>query len=632
MPAEANLRGAFLPAGGPIAPRLSHIEVERTASAAVAGQAAGSVVTVSAAGRRLGSFSSSKLFILFLVLCSFVLVLILYNWQRKRNFEEYNRFMDALKKKSPLLHRILSGIFSCLAFLIRGFVDILVRIWRPMYKYMDQIGEKRCPVRWEQMKRCTQHLLGACFYASARAVHAADNAADAEVVGRMKRGRAPKELKDAASEAITSWMPDDLTPVLGILEAASEYVDGKWKPFKELRSLVATELGRQIQDQLCLRQDFSAEAAYFLSKTQFNLGKSGVDESEYDCAVFFRGAGPMEHVSVVLDQIEKAGGSVTDSDHKYLKPVLESATRARVKWAMNQDCIQSIQYALFCAGTLRALDLPQVVKAGERYKALLDLPQDWDAVRMANPAKYGCRMLAKTKVAGSMGGFYVLPGSLAANLQKLLDDTFVKKYTRDRKGANVPNRLVLVGGTIVQNAQNWMEYTSRRKEIAKELKNDPLQATERFLPTTAQSNVVAALPKLHSDVQEAWLWHGTSANGAEGITSEDFRLNLAGSAAGTLYGRGIYLAEACSKSDEYTEDEKGERFLLLCRATMGRIRYVDAVKPDTKDLEDSCLRGKFHMVLGDREKARGTYREFICYDDDQVYPAYIIKYRRQYYH
>lgn len=542
--------------------------------------------------------------------------------------------MDALKKKSPLLHRILSGIFSRLACIIRGFLNILVRIWQPIYKHMDRIGEKKCPVRWEQMKRCTQHLLGACFYASARAVNAADNAADAEVVGRMKRGRAPKELKDAASDAITNWMPDDLTPVLAILESASEHVDGRWKPFKELRSLMAAELGRQIQDQLCLKQDFSAEAAYFLSKskTKLNLGKDGVDESEYDCAVFFRGAGPMEHVSVVLDLIEKAGGSVTDSDHRYLKPVLESATRARLKWAMNQDCTQSIQYALFCAGTLRALDLPQVVKAGERYKALLDLPQDWDAVSMANPAKYGCRMLAKTKVRGSVGGLYVLPGSLAANLQKLLDDTFVKKYTRDRKGANVPNRLVLVGGTIVQNAQNWMEYTSRRKEISNELKSDPLQANERFVATTAQSNVVAALPKLHSDVQEAWLWHGTSAKGAEGITSEDFRLNLAGSAAGTLYGRGIYLAEACSKSDEYTEDEKGERFLLLCRATMGRIRYVDAVKPDTKDLENSCLAGKFHMVLGDREKSRGTYREFICYDDDQVYPAYIIKYRRQYYH
>ena len=38
--------------------------------------------------------------------------------------------------------------------------------------------------------------------------------------------------------------------------------------------------------------------------------------------------------------------------------------------------------------------------------------------------------------------------------------------------------------------------------------------------------------------------------------------------------------------------------------------------------------GGFHSVLGDREKARGTYREFVVYDQDQAYPEYLIIYRR----
>ena len=33
-----------------------------------------------------------------------------------------------------------------------------------------------------------------------------------------------------------------------------------------------------------------------------------------------------------------------------------------------------------------------------------------------------------------------------------------------------------------------------------------------------------------------WLYHGTSLEGETGITEGDFRLNLAGSNAGTLYG------------------------------------------------------------------------------------------------
>ena len=35
---------------------------------------------------------------------------------------------------------------------------------------------------------------------------------------------------------------------------------------------------------------------------------------------------------------------------------------------------------------------------------------------------------------------------------------------------------------------------------------------------------------------EHWLYHGTSVAGEAGITEGDFRLNLAGSNAGTLYG------------------------------------------------------------------------------------------------
>ena len=37
-------------------------------------------------------------------------------------------------------------------------------------------------------------------------------------------------------------------------------------------------------------------------------------------------------------------------------------------------------------------------------------------------------------------------------------------------------------------------------------------------------------------VNEHWLYHGTSLEGEAGITEGDFRLNLAGSNAGTLYG------------------------------------------------------------------------------------------------
>jgi len=224
-----------------------------------------------------------------------------------------------------------------------------------------------------------------------------------------------------------------------------------------------------------------------------------------------------------------------------------------------------------------------------------------------------------------------------AFFQELLNKTFKRIYTRDRRGLRVPDSLQLVGVTYVANDQNWAEYTKRRDQVKKERPNC------RWMPVCGKKPLTTvaieelgdslgwSLPKLDTSLNEAWLWHGTSAAGAEGITSEDFCVDLAGTNAGTLYGRGVYLAEACSKSDEYaTEDADDIRHLLLVRSTLGNVRYVDDIQPDVDNLVQSCTMDGafFDSVLGDREKTRKTYREFIVYDDDQAYPSYILRYKR----
>eukprot|EP00913_Durusdinium_trenchii_P003581 g3313.t1 len=60
---------------------------------------------------------------------------------------------------------------------------------------------------------------------------------------------------------------------------------------------------------------------------------------------------------------------------------------------------------------------------------------------------------------------------------------------------------------------------------------------------------------------------------------QDFRIDLAGSNAGTMYGKGCYLAENCTKADEYARDEphgyyEGVFALLLCRVCMGKYLYT----------------------------------------------------------
>jgi hypothetical protein len=136
---------------------------------------------------------------------------------------------------------------------------------------------------------------------------------------------------------------------------------------------------------------------------------------------------------------------------------------------------------------------------------------------------------------------------------------------------------------------------------------------------------------LEAETNTVWLFHGTNDEAADLITQGDFLVDKAGSNAGTLYGRGIYLAESCSKSDEYTqENAQGNRCILLCRTLLGNVLYCDAVSPNVDNLVRQCRHGSFHSVLGDREKCRGTFREFIVYDDDQVYPEFVIWYKRGY--
>lgn len=127
-----------------------------------------------------------------------------------------------------------------------------------------------------------------------------------------------------------------------------------------------------------------------------------------------------------------------------------------------------------------------------------------------------------------------------------------------------------------------------------------------------------------------WLFHGTKHIAADSITSDDFKIDLAGSSKGSLYGRGIYFAENSSKADEYSSADKktGLFTMLLCRVTLGQMLYNDAVFPDTRRCEEACLKGVYHSVLGDRKACRGTYREFAVFDEDQIYPNYIVSYRR----
>ena len=65
--------------------------------------------------------------------------------------------------------------------------------------------------------------------------------------------------------------------------------------------------------------------------------------------------------------------------------------------------------------------------------------------------------------------------------------------------------------------------------------------------------------------------------------------------------------------------------VLVCRAILGR----SYVTEQPGDFSENVLNGEFDHVLGDREKAVGTFREFIFFHEASIYPEYAIFYRRE---
>lgn len=236
-------------------------------------------------------------------------------------------------------------------------------------------------------------------------------------------------------------------------------------------------------------------------------------------------------------------------------------------------------------------------------------------------------------------------GRRAANdFQELLDRTYLNRWTRDRTKHNRDNPVVPRGYSVSrvmrnENSHIWKEYCARRLELltrAEEATKGHGQAWDLFpdvKSTVAWREIKGSVDedRLSWECNEWYLLHGTHPAAAQQICSNDFKVSLAGLNTGTLYGRGLYFAESITKADEYAKPNgNGDYAVLLCRVLGGRVKYTAEQAPDPEDLVCSCVEGPFDCVLGDREKCRGTFKEFVLYDSEDVYPEYIIEYRRQY--
>merc|ERR1712136_421357 len=273
-------------------------------------------------------------------------------------------------------------------------------------------------------------------------------------------------------------------------------------------------------------------------------------------------------------------------------------------------------------------------QALRRLHAQHHLPDGWDVERMLVGQHLEKKLIAKTEL---------IDGAVLRMVDDMLKNTTRPDVrTRDRKGT-VPSSFIAVNVVQVMNASTWSSYVARRDEIAMECRKQHAGWNEAYWRDHLNGPIVASklfesvgkitkAPDLRRDANEMWMLHGTNHAAADIISSDDFDMARANPSG--LFGAGLYFAESISKSDEYVGGKvvNGDEIfpLLICRVCLGNVSYCDERRPDRKALEDKCLRDTWHSVLGDRKKLFNTFREFVVYDNQQVFPAYIVYYKRRY--
>lgn len=227
--------------------------------------------------------------------------------------------------------------------------------------------------------------------------------------------------------------------------------------------------------------------------------------------------------------------------------------------------------------------------------------------------------------------------------QDMLNKTYKDIVTHDRQkdgDPGLPTGYQLLKAIRVEDSAMFRRYSERRERIKQRRETcEPLEPatltrqaiesyTKSWLPMWIWSKEPPIADLDHS-LNEVYLWHGTPVRQGLAIAQDDFKI-LAGSGNGSMFGEGLYFAESCTKADEYARDDTGHysdvRALLLCRVCMGSIHYT--TEPESDALQ-KFLDGERDSTLADLADARrNTFREFVVYDAEQVYPEYVLLYKR----
>jgi len=243
------------------------------------------------------------------------------------------------------------------------------------------------------------------------------------------------------------------------------------------------------------------------------------------------------------------------------------------------------------------------------------------------------------------------------------------------------DRLQLASAWRIENHPLWGKYVGGRHTVEAGLKRVLSAGKPRRDVNCRLHSMAARLPGgLSAEANEEMLLHGTTPSQILSILSTGLNEHFSGSHAGTAFGDGVYFAEDAGKVDHYVtmdhehsgsaaargNQELHQRlytdavshpgrvfYLLVCRVAVG---YVVRTKthhdprmrsPDTGEPIFPVLRSRHmtrelapvsgvqppvaHNTLIAEDHSRGgpyRYREYIVFQNANIYPEYLIAYQR----
>jgi hypothetical protein len=180
----------------------------------------------------------------------------------------------------------------------------------------------------------------------------------------------------------------------------------------------------------------------------------------------------------------------------------------------------------------------------------------------------------------------------------------------------------------VENESLWKMYQLRRDILKKTYAAQHIQSLSTV---TKWQPEIPSQAELSTNVNEFYLFHGTSSTSAQIICAHGFDESVANLTG--LYGAGSYFASNSCKSHQYSKKYKDSPtwVMLVCRVVMGSPYCTSTQHNQQRRPPDNpATPGRpFDSIFAQHGVGRGgqqQHNEYVVFDRHQVYPEYIVRY------